>query len=144
MGPQFTLRHARTQWDRSWARHHMIKRPGGYCFRTVHTTQKRKNNNKKRNLYKTKQTNNLSSATLCHLQRYFVQFPAAECKLVWLQMENMIFLPSRHSGPLLLREGRINPLFILLLLFSIQPQPQDTRWPNLALITGQRINRPAD
>lgn len=33
-----------TYWDRSWARHHMIKRPRGYCFPTIHPTKKEKKN----------------------------------------------------------------------------------------------------
>lgn len=52
--------------------------------------------------------------------------------------------PSSNSCPLLLSKGRRVPLFILLLLFSIYLQPQDTRRPNLALITSRLINRPAD
>lgn len=52
--------------------------------------------------------------------------------------------PSSNSCPLLLSKGRRIPLFILLLLFSICLQPQDTRRPNLALITSRLINRPAD
>lgn len=85
-----------------------------------------------------------SKAPLCGFTQRNANWLDCKKKRGWEIQEEKNYPPVTLVLSYWEKGGDPPALFILLWLFSTEPQPQDTRWPNLALITRHWINRPTD